>query len=278
MSVKFGEPRRPLPRNTVKNSPRPIVSAQWLRLASPIALLAVWQLASSLGWISSRSLASPEQVLASLYQLIIDGELSRHLLVSMGRAAKGLAIAIVLGGGLALISGLSRAGEYIIDAPMQMLRTLPVLALIPLFIIWFGIGEAPKVALVAVAAAFPIYLTLYAGIRGVDAKLVEVARVLGLSRAELTWHVVLPGALPTALVGLRYALGLSWLILVAAEQINASSGIGFLMNDARDFMRTDIIVVGLTVYALLGLAVDILVRWLERRLLAWRPTFVGGAA
>jgi sulfonate transport system permease protein len=183
----------------------------------------------------------------------------------------------VAGSALALISGLSRIGEYAIDAPMQMLRTLPVLAMIPFFILWFGIGELPKVALIAVAATFPIYLTLYAGIRGVDTKLIEVAKVINLSRASLIWHVILPAALPSGLVGLRYAIGVSWLILVVVEQINATSGIGYLMNDARDFMRTDIMLVGLLIYATLGLVVDIIVRFLERHLLAWRPSLLGSS-
>lgn len=249
-------------------------SRQWLRALSPLVLLALWQIGCSTGFISPRTLAAPSQVIASFLQLAADGSLQRHLLVSLGRVAKGMTVALVVGGSLALVAGLSRAGEYVIDAPMQMLRTLPVLALIPFFIIWFGIGEVPKVALVSVAAVFPIYLTFYAGIRGVDPKLVELARIIGLSRGALIRHVILPGALPTALVGVRYALGVSWLILVAAEQINATSGIGFLMNDARDFMRIDILVVGLLIYALLGLLVDVLVRWLERRLLGWRPSFM----
>lgn len=253
-------------------------SKQWLRVLSPLALVVLWQIGCSTGVISSRTLAAPSQVISSFVDLTADGSLQHHLLVSLGRVAKGMAIALGVGGGLALLSGLSRTGEFIIDAPMQMLRTLPVLALIPFFIIWFGIGEVPKVALVAVAAVFPIYLTLYSGIRGVDPKLVELAKVIGLSRGALIRHVILPGALPTALVGVRYSLGIAWLILVAAEQVNATSGIGYLMNDARDFMRIDILVVGLLVYALLGLAVDILVRWLERRLLGWRPSFINAAA
>ncbi len=259
-------------------APRRRRSRQWLRVLSPLALLVLWQIGCSTGFISSRTLAAPSQVISSFVALTADGSLQHHLLVSLGRVAKGMAIALSVGGGLALLSGLSRAGEYVIDAPMQMLRTLPVLALIPFFIIWFGIGEVPKVALVAVAAVFPIYLTLYSGIRGVDPKLVELAKIIGLSRSALIRHVILPGALPTALVGVRYSLGIAWLILVAAEQVNATSGIGYLMNDARDFMRIDILVVGLLVYALLGLAVDILVRWLERRLLGWRPSFIGAAA
>jgi len=253
-------------------------SRQWLRALSPLALLVLWQIGCSTGFISPRTLAAPSQVIASFLQLTSDGALQHHLLVSLGRVAKGMASALLVGGTLALVSGLSRTGEYVIDAPMQMLRTLPVLALIPFFIIWFGIGEVPKVALVAVAAVFPIYLTFYAGIRGVDPKLVEVAKIIGLSRGALIRHVILPGALPTALVGVRYSLGVSWLILVAAEQVNATSGIGFLMNDARDFMRMDILVVGLLIYAALGLIVDVLVRWLERRLLGWRPTFIGAAS
>ena len=251
-------------------------SRQWLRVLSPIALLVLWQIGCSSGFISSRTLAAPSQVIASFVELTSDGGLQHHLLVSLSRVVKGMALALFVGGSLALLSGLSRTGEYVIDAPMQMLRTLPVLALIPFFIIWFGIGEVPKVALVAVAAVFPIYLTLYAGIRGVDPKLVELAKIIGLSRGALIRHVILPGALPTALVGVRYSLGISWLILVAAEQVNATSGIGYLMNDARDFMRIDVLVVGLLIYAALGLIVDILVRWLERHLVAWRPSFVGG--
>jgi sulfonate transport system permease protein len=250
-------------------------SRQWLRIGSPLLLLVLWQISAAEGWVSSHTLASPAQVIVSLWGLVLDGTLQQNLLVSLERVAKGLVLAVVAGGSLALLSGLSRLGEYAIDAPMQMFRTLPVLALIPFFILWFGIGETPKVALIAVAATFPVYLTLYAGIRGVDTKLIEVAKVINLSRTELIRHVILPAALPSGLVGLRYAVGVSWLILVVVEQINATSGIGYLMNDARDFMRTDIMVVGLLIYAVLGLVVDIVIRFLERRLLAWRPSLLG---
>ena len=197
--------------------------------------------------------------------------------MSLARVAAGFGIGAVVGAALALVAGLSRLGEDIADAPMQMLRTLPHLALVPLFILWFGIGELPKVALVALGAAFPVYLNLFAGLRGVDPKLIEAARVFGLGRMALIRRVMLPGALPSLLVGLRYALGVSWLTLVVAEQIAASAGIGHLINDARDFLRTDIIVVGLLVYALLGLGADALVRAVERRALRWRPGNVGAA-
>jgi sulfonate transport system permease protein len=181
------------------------------------------------------------------------GELADNLLVSFWRVALGLAIGVTIGVVLALVAGLSRRGEYAIDPIIQIKRTIPALALTPLFIVWFGIGETPKVALIAFASIFPVYLNLYGGIRGVDVRLVEGARSFGLSRAEQIWHVILPGALPSLLVGLRYSLSIAILMLVVAEQVNASAGLGYLVNNARDFMRTDIIVVCLLVYAALGL-------------------------
>lgn len=244
------------------------------RFISPLVLVLLWQAASTFGLLSPRTLASPLQIVLTGWGLLASGELPWHLAVSLTRVMAGLAIGLSVGGALALIAGLSRLGEDIVDAPVQMLRTLPFLALVPLFILWFGIGETPKVALVALGTAFPIYLNLFAGIRGVEPKLAEMGRVFGLDRAGLLRHVVLPGALSSALVGLRYSLGVAWLSLVVAEQVNASAGIGYLINDARDFLRTDVIMVGLVLYALLGLLADGLVRLLERRLLAWRPVFV----
>ena len=244
------------------------------RFLSPLVILAVWQTASSFGLLSPRTLASPLQIVETATGLIRSGELPWNMLVSLGRAAAGLAIGLMIGSALALAAGLSKLGEDIVDAPVQMLRTLPFLALVPLFILWLGIGEMPKIALVALGTAFPIYLNLFAGIRGTEKRLAEMGRVFGLSRAGIVRHVVLPGALPSALVGLRYSLGSAWLSLVVAEQVNADAGIGYLINDARDFLRTDVIMVGLLVYALLGLGADGLVRLLERRLLAWRAALV----
>ena len=244
------------------------------RFLSAIVLVLLWQAGSMLGLISPHILAAPSTILTAAWGLTVTGELPYHLFVSLRRVLAGLALGVSIGGTLAIISGLSRRGEELVDAPMQMLRTLPFLALVPLFILWFGIGETPKIALVALGSAFPVYLTLFAGIRGVDPKLVEAGRVFGLDRRGLIWNVILPSALPSALVGLRYALGGAWLSLVVAEQINADAGIGYLINDARDFLRTDIIVVGLLVYAVLGLIADALVRILERRALAWRPSLV----
>lgn len=250
----------------------------WLqRSATTILLLLVWQAASASGLIPARILAAPTAVAGTAWTLITSGTLESNLLVSLARVLVGLSIALIIGTTLALTAGLSRAGELAIDAPMQMLRTMPFLALVPLFILWFGIGETPKIALVALGGTFPIYLTLFAGIRGVDKKLVEAGDCFGMTRAALIRHVILPGALPSFLVGLRYALGVSWLSLVVAEQVNASAGIGYLIDDARDYMRTDIIVVCLMVYSLLGLGTDFIVRLLERKALAWRPALLNAA-
>ncbi|PWC50433.1 ABC transporter permease subunit [Azospirillum sp. TSA6c] len=244
------------------------------RCAVPLALLVLWQASVGLGWISTRTIPSPSQILTAFWDLTVSGELAVHLLVSLGRVSAGLAIGVSAGTVCALIAGLSRRGEDALDALLQMLRTLPHLALVPLFILWFGIGETPKIALVALGTAFPIYLNLFAGIRTVDAKVVEAVSTLGLTRGELIAQVILPGALPAFLTGLRYALGVAWLSLVVGEQINASSGIGYLAMTAREFLRTDVIIVALIVYAILGLLADLIVRVIERRALVWRPAFI----
>ncbi|WP_437880761.1 ABC transporter permease [Pseudomonas sp. LRF_L74] len=245
-----------------------------LRLLSPLAILLLWEIASRAGLIPSRVIAAPSAIGETLWQLIASGELLRHLLVSLQRAVTGLGIGVTIGVVAALISGLSKRGEVILDSPMQMLRTIPSLALVPLFILWFGIGEFTKIALIVTGTTFPIYLNLFAGIRNIDPKLVEAANTLGLNRRELIWHVILPGALPSFFVGLRYSLGISWLALVFVEQINTTAGIGYLASDARDFMRTDVIVICLLIYSVLGLLIDGLIRALERFALAWRPSFV----
>jgi sulfonate transport system permease protein len=261
-----------LTRPTIKSLAIGVGNSRWV---SPLMFLLLWELGSRSGLIPERTLAAPSAVLSTLFGMILTGELPSNLLVSSLRVLTGLAIGISVGIVLALVAGLSRTGEAAVDPLMQIKRTIPTLALTPLFIVWFGIGELPKVALIAFASIFPIYLNLYSGIRGVDVRLIEGARSFGLSQSELIWHVILPGALPSLLVGLRYSLSVSILVLVVAEQINASAGLGYLINNARDFMRTDIIVVCLIVYAGLGLLADWLVRLVERRALVWRPSIVG---
>ena len=249
---------------------------RWLRRTTgPVLLLILWQLLSATGVLTPDVLASPGRIAQVAGDLIADGSLASAMTTSLQRVAGGLLLGTVIGTGLALVSGLFRVGEDIVDAPVQMLRTVPFVGLIPLFIIWFGIGEAPKIAIITLGVTFPLYLNVYAGIRGVDSQLIEAGESLGLSRWGLVRHVILPGALPGAMTGLRYSLGIAWLALVFAEQVNADSGIGFLMVQARDFLRTDVIVVCLIVYAFLGLLADFIVRTLERLLLQWRPTFTG---
>lgn len=244
-----------------------------VRLLSPLALLLIWELASQSGLLPSRVIAAPSQIGGTLWAMIESGELATHLWVSLQRALLGLSIGVAIGVVAALITGLSKKGEVILDSPMQMLRTIPSLALVPLFILWFGIGEFTKIALIVTGTTFPVYLNLYSGIRNIDPKLIEAANTLGLNRRQLIWHVILPGSLPSFFVGLRYSLGISWLALVFVEQINTTAGIGYLASDARDFMRTDVIVICLLIYSILGLVIDALIRTLERYALAWRPTF-----
>jgi sulfonate transport system permease protein len=244
------------------------------RFVAPALLVLAWQVAASTGLISSNAIPAPITIARTFGELLFSGELIKHLAVSLARVASGLVIGVAIGAFFALVAGLSRQGEDAVDATLQMLRTLPHLALVPLFVIWFGIGETPKVALVALGAFFPIYINLFSGIRAVDKKIMEAAQTLGLSRFERIRYIVLPGALPAFLVGLRYAIGVAWLSLVVGEQINASAGIGYLAQMGREFLRTDIIFVSLIVYALMGLGADQLVRLIEKKALAWRPTFV----
>ncbi|MYZ06325.1 ABC transporter permease subunit [Streptomyces sp. SID2999] len=269
-------PASPALQRLVPASSRRTRLPRWLRRTTgPVALLVLWQVLSATGVLAPDVLASPGRIAQVAGDLTADGSLPSAMGISLQRVAGGLVLGTVVGTGLALISGLFRIGEDVVDAPVQMLRTVPFVGLIPLFIIWFGIGETPKIAIITLGVTFPLYLNVYAGIRGVDSQLIEAGESLGLTRWGLVRHVVLPGALPGALTGLRYSLGIAWLALVFAEQVNADSGIGFLMVQARDFLRTDVIVVCLIVYAFLGLLADFIVRSLERLLLRWRPTFTG---
>ncbi|WP_307795766.1 ABC transporter permease [Amycolatopsis sp. 195334CR] len=241
-----------------------------LRWISPVALLVLWQLASSSGLLPPEKLSSPLTVLEAGVEVAGTGELGEAFAVSVTRVLIGFAIGASIGVVLGIVAGLSRWGNLLVDPPVQMLRTLPFLGLIPLFILWFGIGETPKIVLVALGVAFPLYLNVHSGIRTVDDQLVEATTALGYTRAERLWHVVLPSAVPQTLVGLRQSLGIAWLSLIVGEQVNADAGLGYLINNAREFLRTDVIVVGLIVYAALGLATDALVRLLEGRALRWR--------
>jgi sulfonate transport system permease protein len=246
-----------------------------LRLISPVVLLLLWQGESQLGLVSTQKLPPPSEVWSTAISLITTnspayGTLQGAMLVSLERVAIGFGCGAAAGIFLAMVTGLSRIGEHAADPPMQMLRTLPLFGLIPVFIVWFGIGELPKILLITIGSAIPLYLNTFAGIRSVDGKLAEVGQVLHLRRRELITHIVLPGALPQLFVGLRLSLGAAWLSLVVAEQINANAGLGFMINQAEQFDRNDVIFVCLLVYCILGLLTDALVRLLERKALVWR--------
>jgi sulfonate transport system permease protein len=247
----------------------------WQRLISPIVLLVVWQLVNVAGLISARKLPPPTQVISTAATLITTnsaayGTLQHALGASLARMLAGFALGASVALALALVAGLSRRGEDAVDPIMQMVRTLPLFGLVPVFIVWFGIGQLPKLLLIALGAAIPLYLNTFSGIRGVDGRLAELGHVLGLGRRELIRHVVLPGALPEILVGLRQSLGVAWLSLVVAEQLNTNAGLGFMINQATQFQQNDVIFVVLLVYTILGLLTDWIVRRIERRALAWR--------
>lgn len=237
----------------------------FVRIASPLALLALWQLGSALGVIPQDVLPAPSLIVDAGLELVRNGQLAAALHISGIRVLEGLALGGAIGVAAGAAVGLSRWLESTVDPPMQMIRALPHLGLIPLFILWFGIGELPKVLLVALGVVFPLYLNTFSAIRQVDPKLFETADVLGFSFRQRLTRIIVPSAAPQVLVGLRQSLAIAWLTLIVAEQINADKGIGFLINNARDFLRIDVIIFGLTVYALLGIATDAVVRLIERR-------------
>jgi sulfonate transport system permease protein len=246
------------------------VGAGWL---IPAALLVVWQALSSLGLLSESVLPSPLAVFAAGWRLTLTGELPRNAEVSTLRALAGLAVGGGVGFALGLANGLSRLSEKLTDSTLQMVRNIPHLALIPLVILWFGIEEEAKLFLVALGVFFPIYANTLHGVRSVDPQLIEMAKSYGMSRADLFRRVILPGALPSIFVGLRYALGIMWLTLIVAETIAAQSGIGYMAMQAREFFAVDVVVLSILIYAALGKLADVIARVLERRCLAWNPAY-----
>nr|WP_236655915.1 ABC transporter permease [Streptacidiphilus jiangxiensis] len=241
-----------------------------LRLAGPLVLLVAWWAASASGALNPALLASPGQVLAAVRELWTGGQLGDALAVSLTRAGLGLAIGATIGLVLGVITGFSRVGEELLDSSVQLLRTIPFLSLVPLFMVWFGIGETARVVLIAVATSFPMYVSASGGVRSTDRKLVEAMRSFGLGRLALVREIVLPGALPALLSGLRLSMTLSVIALIAAEEINATAGIGYLMSTAQEYSRTDILTVCILIYALIGLLADGTARLLERLLMPWR--------
>ncbi|HEX3636051.1 MAG TPA: aliphatic sulfonate ABC transporter permease SsuC [Paraburkholderia sp.] len=248
--------------------------APWL---APLAILLAWEFAARSGLLSTRVLPEPLAVVKAAWSLIQSGEMWADVKVSTWRAVSGFAIGGSIGLVLGLATGLFKPVEIALDSTVQMIRNIPALAMIPLVILWFGIEEEAKLFLVALGVFFPIYVNTFHGIRSVDANLIEMARSYGVKGFALYRHVILPGALPSILVGVRFALGLMWVTLIVAETISAQSGIGYMTMNAREFLQTDVVVVGILLYAVLGKLADVLAKGLERVTLRWHPAYQRGA-
>ncbi len=241
--------------------------------ALPVALIVAWQVAAQVGWLSSRILPEPWAVLKAFWSLAVSGELWVHLRKSLWRASVGFGMGGGLGLLLGLLTGSFKRAEILLDTTLQMVRNIPALALIPLVILWFGIDETAKLFLLAVGVFFPVYLNTFHGIRSADQGLIEMARSYGLSGWPLYRDVILPAALPSILVGVRFSLGLVWVLLIVAETISAQAGIGYMTMNAREFLQTDVVLVGILLYALLGKLADLFSRRLEKHCLRWNPAY-----
>jgi sulfonate transport system permease protein len=259
-----------LPRVRGLKLPRADGLVPWI---VPLVIVVIWQLACATGFVSSRVLPAPSDVALAGWKLALSGELGRNIWVSFWRASIGFLIGGSIGFAFGLANGMSQLASKLTDTTLQMVRNIPHLALIPLVILWFGIDESAKLFLVALGVFFPIYLNTLHGIRTVDPQLIEMGRVYGMTDSELFFRVIFPSALPSILVGLRFALGIMWLTLIVAETIAASSGLGYMAMQAREFMLVDVVVLSILIYALLGKLADSASRGLERLTLSWHPAF-----
>ncbi|MBD2213974.1 aliphatic sulfonate ABC transporter permease SsuC [Calothrix sp. FACHB-156] len=242
----------------------------------PISIIIVWQLLSSIGVIPTRILPAPLSVVGAAIHLAQTGELFKNITISAARAISGFLVGGSIGFTLGLVNGISPIAEKLLDTSIQMLRNIPNLALIPLVILWFGIGDEARLFLVSLGVMFPIYLNTFHGIRSVDSGLIEMGKVYGLNTWGLFWRIILPGALSSILVGVRFSLGIMWLTLIVAETIAADSGIGYMAMNAREFMQTDVVVLSILLYALFGKLADVIARSLESYWLQWNPSYLKG--
>ncbi|WP_327294520.1 MULTISPECIES: ABC transporter permease [unclassified Streptomyces] len=245
------------------------------RLIGPALVVLLWWASSALGYLDPRILSGPGTVLSTAGDLAADGRLQANVLISLQRAGLGLLFGAAAGTALAVAAGLSRTGEYLLDGPLQIKRAIPSLAMLPLLILWLGIGEEMKVTVIALGVAVTVYVNTYAALTGIDSRYVELAQSLGLSRIQFIRTVVGPGSLPGFFVGLRLGVTASWLGLIVVEQINATSGIGYMMFQAQQYAQSDVIIVGLVVYGIFGFVSDALVQTTGRRALSWRRTLAG---
>ncbi|MFJ4501838.1 ABC transporter permease [Streptomyces sp. NPDC088864] len=272
--VGHGSPPPPAARGTRRRL-GPGRTVPFGRLIGPVLVVALWWAASATGQLDPRILSSPGTVLSTAADLVADGRLQDNVLVSLQRAGLGLFFGVMAGVLLAVAAGLSRTGEYLLDGPLQIKRAIPSLAMLPLLILWLGIGEQMKVTVIALGVAVNMYINTYASLTGIDSRYVELAEGLDLSRAQFIRKVVVPGSLPGFFVGLRLGVTASWLGLIVVEQVNATSGIGYMMFQAQQYAQSDVIIVGLVAYGIFGFASDAAVRAVERKVLSWRRTLAG---
>jgi sulfonate transport system permease protein len=256
--------------NSIFNQSQTRALVPWI---VPVAILLLWQLFSRIGWIPTKILPSPLGVVGAAFKLGASGELLANISISAQRAISGFLLGGSIGFILGLINGISRLSERLLDTSIQMLRNIPNLALIPLVILWFGIGDEARLFLVSLGVMFPIYLNTFHGIRNVDPGLLEMGKVYGLNHWSLFWRIILPGAMSSILVGVRYSLGIMWLTLIVAETIAADSGIGYMAMNAREFMQTDVVVLSILLYALFGKLADAVAKTLEKNWLQWNPNY-----
>ncbi|MEH7537387.1 sulfonate ABC transporter permease [Bacillus toyonensis] len=262
-------------KNSVKKVRKLNIKVLVRAITIPVIILIIWQLAGVFGLVTKTVLPTPLDIFLAFQELIKTGELFGHLSISVFRAAAGFFIGGGLGVILGTIVGFSTRSEQYLDLSVQMLRTVPHLAVAPLFVLWFGFGETSKVLLIADGAFFPLYVNAFLGIRGVDSKLFDVARVLEFNKRKLITKLILPAALPNLLLGARLSLGVAWVSLVVAELMGSTEGIGYMIMDARQFSNTDIVFVGIIIFAFVGKFSDSLVRLLEVKFLRWRDSFKG---
>ncbi|WP_233837674.1 ABC transporter permease [Paraburkholderia sp. ZP32-5] len=253
------------------------VAYRWLSWTIPAIVVLLWETAARFGLIAPQVLPAPSRVFETAVTLARNGDLFVHLGVSLLRAAAGFAIGATIGLALGIAVGFSPLTQALLDRPIQMVRAIPFLAMLPLVIVWFGVGEVAKIFLVALAVFFPIYVNTMLGIRQIDPKLMELAAVIGLNRGAIVRRIIVPGAMPSILTGVRYALAHAWLALVIAETLATTKGIGFLAMDAREFLDTNVIVLTMIIYAVIGVVADALVRVLEARFLSWHANYGTGA-
>lgn len=270
-----GTKSAPAPSRTTRRRLGPGRAIPLGRLIGPVLVIALWWFASAIGYLDPRILSGPGTVLSTASDLVSSGRLQDNVLISLQRAGLGLFFGVTAGVLLAVAAGLSRTGEYLLDGPLQIKRAIPSLAMLPLLILWLGIGEQMKVTVIALGVAVNMYINTYASLTGIDSRYVELAEGLDLSRAQFIRKVVVPGSLPGFFVGLRLGVTASWLGLIVVEQINATSGIGYMMFQAQQYAQSDVIIVGLVAYGIFGFASDAAVRAVERKVLSWRRTLAG---